>query len=184
MPYLVAAVALTGALGLLNLILLLAVIRRLREMTSRDAQTRRPREEMLRPVGSQLEAFTVTDVDGVRLTSAAAADRLLVGFFAPGCTPCHEQIPAFRRLAAAGGRDSALAVVVGTPGEKADAVAGELSPAARVVIEGMGGSLTTTFGVSGFPTFYVIDADRRVRSAELNIARIDAALPAPVTGSA
>lgn len=93
-------------------------------------------------------------------------------------------MPAFRRLAEASGRDGALAVVVGAPGEKADAVSRELSPSARVVIEGMGGPLATTFGVSGFPTFYMIDAERRVRAAELNIETIGAAMPAPVTGSA
>ena len=97
MPALVAAVVLLGAVCLLNLLLLFAVLRRLREQTAELAR--------LAAIGP----FGKSGYDVGKLIGKAwpAADvPALVGFFAPGCEPCHLEAPTFAAAAAGGERRS------------------------------------------------------------------------------
>jgi thiol-disulfide isomerase/thioredoxin len=160
--YVVAAIAVTNVLTLLNLLLLFGVIRRLREQ--RDTSPAGPPVPRALPVGAQIEAFSTTDTDGRPLLRDELPHGAVIGFFSPGCTPCEALLPKFVAYAErlSGGRQSALAVVVGTPEEAAGYV-GRLSPAARVVVEDVtGGVVKGAFGVTGYPTVFQLDGDGRL----------------------
>jgi hypothetical protein len=157
---LLAAVLLLTALSLLNLVLLLGVVRRLREHESRLAAAElagmagEGPAELIAPVGSRVAEFSARTVDGRSLDKEALATPALVGFFSPGCDSCHERLPDFRR-AAADNAGRALAVVV-RDGADVDPLVGELERVASVVVEDPDGPLTSAFGVRGFPVFALV----------------------------
>ena len=164
MPYLIAALVIVSALCVLNLLLTYGVIRRLREhgeLLARGAQNSVP-ELVARP-GSAVGAFRATTVDGAELTADDLVPGALVGFFSPHCRACGEQLPKFLDVSAAhpGGRERALAVVVGA-GEDAAAQAAALSAGARVVVAPPGAGIEEAFGVKGYPAFALLGEHRVV----------------------
>lgn len=162
MPALTAAVVLVGAVCLLDLVLTLAVIRRLREHTTLLASRPAMPEPSLVGVGETV-AFEATTATGEHVTSTADAGTTLVGVFSPECSACHERLPDFTRYAAgqSGGRERSLAVIVGTE-EAATAQRGSLEPVARVVVEAPGGPVSSALKVQAFPTFVLLDASGTV----------------------
>jgi thiol-disulfide isomerase/thioredoxin len=174
--YVVAALVFTCLLTLLNLLLLLGVVRRLR---AQDGRTDRPaggstRLEPLPPVGTLIEDVAAVDVAGIPVRRA---DLDLVGFFSPGCEPCDALLPQFIGYAAGlpGGRDDVLAVVVGVPGEVAEAVA-RLSAVARVVVEEPpAGPLAGAFRVTGYPAVFRLDGTGRVLGSGASLDRLPVA---------
>ncbi|MFB7499269.1 TlpA disulfide reductase family protein [Streptomyces sp. NPDC056161] len=154
MIYLIAAVAFAGTLGALNLVLLLGVIRRLREHTDLLAQgATGGRELPVIAVGERVGAATAVTEGGAEISTARLADGTVVAFFAPDCGPCREKVPAFAQFArrVPGGRDRVLAVVVDTVGDGSlfvDALGG----VAQVVVETPDGPLSDAFQVRAFPT--------------------------------
>ncbi|WP_167530745.1 TlpA family protein disulfide reductase [Microbispora hainanensis] len=163
----VATMVLIGMLSALNLLLSVGVIRRLREHSAELATLRSggtapnggpfPLGEVALPDGSPIGEFTAVTVDGEPVTLGTFGVRPLVGFFSPGCTPCEEQLPAFVEFATGrpGGRDTRLAVVVGT-GEEAAKTVERLNPVATVVVESDDGPVQKAFGVTGFPAFILV----------------------------
>lgn len=157
MPYLIAALVLVGALCLLDLVLTLAVVRRLREHTellSRD----RPAPPPSVPVGTRAGDFEVPDVEGRKLSRADLPGTTLIGFFSPDCSACEERLPEFVEYAT---RRSAVlartvAVIVGTE-EAAERQRDLLVPVARVVIEPPHGPAGSAFGVRAFPTLLLLE---------------------------
>ncbi len=142
MTALTAAVVLVGALGVLNLLLTFGVVRRLRA----DAGNTAPPARFEPPMASVGTSVGQSGPDWHGET--------LVGFFAPGCAPCEEQIPEF--VAHAPRWQRALAVVFDPAGEGAEHVR-ELGRVARVVIEGdTGDALQKAFQVKGFPSFCLV----------------------------
>ena len=117
MPYLAATVALVGLLAVVNLLLTIGVVRRLREQTTElaDLRSRAPMRDAATtlPVGAVVAPFEAVTIDRRAVTLASFGERPLVGFFSPGCKPCAERLPGFVRHAAErpGGRDGVLAVV-------------------------------------------------------------------------
>lgn len=166
MAILVAVVVLVGVLCLLNLLLTLGVIRRLRELAERaDSSSDAP--ALL--VGQQVPEFTATTTAGEPVSHRSFSDDTLVAFLMPNCGPCREQLPELVKLAGgwAGGRDRVLAVIVGEPGAAATYVE-TLAPVARIVVEdSQQSSIVTAFAVSGFPLFGVVDGTGRVLSSAL-----------------
>jgi thiol-disulfide isomerase/thioredoxin len=162
MSVLAAAVALTAAICLLNLLLTFGVVRRLREHDLRLAEGG-PGRLRLAP-GSPIGPFAATATDGQPVSSAVLAPRTLVGFFSPTCPPCLEQLPLFIDFAAAlpGGPEQVLAVVSG-PAQDARPLAGRLEPVARVVLEESGGELAEAFAATAFPSMFVTDDEGRIR---------------------
>lgn len=141
MTALTAAVVLVGALGVLNLLLTFGVVRRLRADTGMTAQPR-------------FEAPMASVGTSVRGGGVDWSGEALVGFFAPGCAPCEEQVPEFVEHAPRWER--AVAVVFDPAGEGAEHVR-ELGRVARVVIESdTGDALQKAFQVKGFPGFCVV----------------------------
>lgn len=160
MPYLAAAVALVGALCLLNLLLALGIIRRLREHTAQlaiRAQGHGPGKVML-PAGASVGDFAVTTTDGEPLSAELLSGTTLIGFFAHGCDPCHELMPQFITYAAgfAGGRNQVLAVVIGEATDATEML-DALAPVARTVREDPQGPVAKAFGVSAYPALALLD---------------------------
>jgi AhpC/TSA family len=154
MPYLVAAVVLIGLLCVLNLLLTVGLIRRLRAQGVEQGPYGGP-PTVLRP-GSEIGEFTTTTTDGEPVSHEDLSG--LVGFFSAGCEPCHELAPRFARHAAAAPRQDVLAVVTGDDPE----LVAILAPAARVVTEDDGGAVTGAFQNAWTPALYLIDAEHRV----------------------
>jgi thiol-disulfide isomerase/thioredoxin len=143
----------------LNLVLLLAVVRRLDQL-SRDLTGDRTavEEDPLPTPGTAVGGFATVTLDGEPLSRADLSGRTLVGFFSTGCAVCEVLAPRFRSFAAAfpGGRERVLAIVAGVRGEAAEP-AGLLREAARVVAEPFGGPVAAAFGVTAFPIFFLVE---------------------------
>lgn len=184
MSLLSVAVALVGALGALNLLLVLAVVRRLREH-GEELTVLRAGAVGLDPsahLGRPLPRFEAVAADGRLLDdSALRGRRSLVGFFAVGCEPCHEQAPAFAAAAAAG--DPVLAVVVGAsspanPADPAGDLPALLAGVDHLVLEGMTDGLADRFGIQSFPTLLEYAPDATVTAAAITVAGLARPVPA------
>ncbi|MEO3775223.1 TlpA disulfide reductase family protein [Micromonospora sp. B9E7] len=175
MPFVVAAVALLGALCMVNLLLTFGVLRRLREQTaelnrlSGVLPPEMPAPEEL--VGTPVPAFAATAIDGTPVTRDSLVGRpRLVGFFSAGCAPCHEQAPLFAKWLAEQGGDASTAVAVITDsGPEAVELATSLTDTATVVVEPDAFSVSQAFGVRGFPTFLRVDADGVIAGADATV---------------
>jgi hypothetical protein len=156
---LLGAVVVLAVLSLVNLLLILGVVRRLRDYDARLAGGGLDGPALMRvEVGARVPDVTTQAVDGqaVRLP---AGEPALVGFFSPECDACHERLDDFRRAVAAH-RGPAVAVVVRDGGDVAALSAGLTG--VSVVVEDLGGPVTAAFGVQAFPMFVHLDADGRV----------------------
>ena len=162
----IGAAVLAIVLALLNIVLLLAVVRRLSEHETRIAALSGggagPPElpQIVAPVGHRVGEFIAASVDG---RPVERVGPLLVGFFSPSCDSCHERVPAFRS-AAGQHAGSALAVVV-RDGKDPDPLVADLDGAATVVVEEPDGPLAAAFAVRGFPAFALLGADGTVRAS-------------------
>ncbi|MBO3741491.1 TlpA family protein disulfide reductase [Actinoplanes flavus] len=162
MGYLYALVAVLSAISVLNLLLTLGIIRRLR---SRPMNQPVDYPGVL-PAGTVLEDFAARDLRGRPVSRDELSGRTLVGFFSPGCSSCLDRLPDFVAVSAAFGRERSWAVLLGDV-----ASAGEylpsLEPVARVVPQDPDGPLISAFSVSAFPTFFVVDATGRILASGL-----------------
>ena len=170
MPYLTAAVVLIGALGVVNLALMIAVVKRLARSEA-DGVVADAGARPVLPPGERPEPFSVSSREGELFEPAGGAGRL-VGFFTPHCNLCHDRMPKFLQYARAAGLEpgQVFAVLVGSPGETAE-LAAQLSPVASVVDEpDGGGSVYEAFGVRGLPAMYLLDADGVILSSGTDLA--------------
>jgi peroxiredoxin len=166
MPFLTAIVALVGAVCLLDLVLTLGVMRRLREhadLLARSSAADGPARDPMLAAGEVAAPFHAVDTTGEPVTRDALTGRTLVGFFTPDCDACTERMPGFLAEAAAfpGGRAQVLAVVA-AGAEDASAYRDRLAGVARVVVEPHRTGVAKALGVRGFPTFCVLDGTGRV----------------------
>jgi len=161
MAALTSAVVLVGILCVLDLLLTIGVIKKLREYGP-TGPTGAPGKGMtpLRP-GEELPAFTAVAEDGALVSPSSLPDGSLIAFLSPNCAPCRTKLPELVAYAAAapGGRDRTLAVVVGEP-EECERFVRELSPVARVVVEPKGGPVCAALRVDAFPATLRIHTDR------------------------
>jgi len=177
-PYLIAAVVLVSALGTLNLLLTLAVIRRLREHTellaTRGVTVAEGPDIIV--VGQRPGDFTATTIDGRTVQRQHLTGETLVGFFSTGCPACVEALPRFVNWAAgfAGGRSQVLAVVTADD-PTGDGLPGRLAGVARVVVESPEGTVATAFAAKGSPAWCLLDADGTVRDSGTGLRRIPVA---------
>jgi hypothetical protein len=155
-----AAVVVLAVLCVVNLMVTLAALRRLREYGqgpvsagSHSAEYVAGPETLL---GNTVPEFQATAVTGEVLTRASFVGRLrLLGFFSASCAPCHEQARAF-----AGHHDPARVAVVQTFGAKqadANEMLGLLAAVPALVVEGRPHGLADTLGVSSFPSILRTD---------------------------
>ncbi|MEV1174765.1 TlpA disulfide reductase family protein [Nonomuraea sp. NPDC049784] len=165
MALLTASVVTIAILCAFNLVLVLALAKRVRDLATLVAQARNTgnvRDGFL-AVGETVGDFTARTVDGRELTRDALTAGAVVGFFSTSCGACREKIPAFveqaRELRGQG--RLALAVVVTGPDDPASYVE-PLEQAAHVVVEGHDGLVGSAFKVGAFPAFCVIGDHARV----------------------
>lgn len=174
MWYLSVAVIVAIVLGLLNLVLLLGVIRRLREHTELlgDKQSTLP-ESMLEP-GSIPGEFVATDLRGRTHTRADLPPMTLVAFLSPACDLCEAQIPDLldRARDMPGGAEHVWVVVVGK-GSETEPYAARFADVATVFVEPGTGPLPLAFGVKGFPAFGLLDERGILAANSFGIARLD-----------
>ncbi|MEV4112454.1 hypothetical protein [Nonomuraea sp. NPDC049695] len=182
MPYLIAVVALVGALCLVDLVLTLGVVRRLREHTKLLDGLYEAVDLMGGPLGGgrQLSPgdvvgdFEATTVDGTRLTRELLPDGTVVAFLSPDCSGCHEKLPAFASWAAGQDRSRVLAVVDNRSGDPAEMVT-TLQPVAQVIVDS---AVSDAFGVQSFPTFLQVATDGKLLAVAPEISRLPAGSPA------
>jgi hypothetical protein len=186
MNYLAVAVIGAGALSVVNLWLTVAMARRLREhgqQLARQVPQRVPRQSAGLPPGTPVPEFSVTTISGAVVSAADLhGERSLIGFFMPGCTPCHDQVPAFIAFARnlLGGPGHALAIVStgGRPTATVpehDPIIDELAKADEVQV-GTGPSAKATaaaLAVTGYPSFILLGADGRVEDGAHSVAGLD-----------
>ncbi|MFI6689996.1 TlpA family protein disulfide reductase [Streptomyces sp. NPDC050485] len=159
MSFLIPAVALVGALCVLDLVLTLGVVKRLREHTEMLASNSAVDTYTIN-VGEQVGEFTASSVDGEEVTHQLRQDDTLVAFFSPTCGPCRDKLPKFVDHVERGGitRDRVLVTVVGDAEESRGFIE-QLRPIARVVCERSDGELTAAFKVKAFPTVLKVSPD-------------------------
>lgn len=175
MAILSAAVALVGALCVLDLLLTFGVIRRLREHAELLGGTSASDPVIigLAP-GERVAAFSAVTLDGAVVT--AASEVRAAGFFAAGCSACPAQVGPFTEYLAnhAVGTDDGLAVVVASRDEL-PAYVDRLRAAGRVCVVDADSELLKAFKVTGFPAFCVLDEAGAVLATSYDASR----LPAP-----
>lgn len=179
MTYVNAAIAVLFLLALLNLLLTLGIIRRLREYAEvMSTTTTRGPSDLLLAAGDVPGEFSALTIDGETVSLSSLNDGSVVAFLAPHCHPCTEMVPALvERLAGlAGGRPAALTVVLGDQEESAELVA-RLQPVARVVVEPRRGPVANAFRVRSSPVLYMLGAQGRVTAAGHHLGQ----LPLPTT---
>ncbi|MEV6520641.1 hypothetical protein AB0M43_01700 [Longispora sp. NPDC051575] len=152
-----AAVLVLAAIVLLNLVLTLAVIRRLR-----DGATAGPAAP---GVGDVVPDFAATMTDGATLTHRdLLTGPATVVFALPGCAPCT------RTLAALPGAEPTFVFVMGEPGDpETGAVLAKVPFFARAGVTPMDGPVGRAFGVALFPTTLRI-ADGVIRDVDNGVA--------------
>lgn len=162
----VAATVTLAMVTLLNLLLTLGVVRRLRGLTPGGAHpTDEPGPVMLAD-GELVGSFTATATTGEVVDRARLSGLTLVGFFSPGCSACKDKLPDFiqRATAMAGGRERVIATITSREGVGEGMVAA-LEPVAQVVVEQQENPIFVAFDVRGFPAYCLIDADGRVQAS-------------------
>lgn len=180
MTLLSVAVALVAVLCLLDLVLTLGVVRRLRDHSSRLSlmQSGLGAEETLGKPGEAVEPFTALSAADEPVSLTDLAEPTLVGFFSPNCPACEERLPGFVSYASTfpGGRRKTLAIIAGeTGGLRYRSALDEV--AANVVIERELGPVQKAFGTSGYPAFYVV-VDGVIAQAAHNVDDLPAPQPA------
>lgn len=179
MPYLVAAVVLVGLLCAADLLLTMAVVRRLREHTRQLAELPAggaPPE--LLPVGSPLPTFAGQSVDGDAVDSETAQPAL-VAFLSTTCRSCAEQLPELVRFLREGdvARGRSIVVVAGTDSADGEHLVDELRPVATVIREPRHGPVCHAFSTEIFPSFYLV-ADGVVTANTISVAGLVDPVPA------
>jgi hypothetical protein len=158
-----AGLVFLGALSLAELLLILLIARKVRQLDDRCASgPALPAAGAGRPwleAGTQIPPFRAqtTSSEPVGLEQLLGQESL-VGFFSPGCRPCREQLPA-------------LAIVVGPAGQ-ADEYLSILDGVVPVVREEQGGPVTTAFAARAFPGVFLLDPGGKVVASGASVARV------------
>lgn len=165
------AVVVLAVLCLLDLVLTLGVVRRLRDHNMRLQALQGTEMDgfaLPRP-GDGISQFSAVAVSGETVTNDDLAEPTLIAFFTPDCPSCEEKLPGFLDYSRefAGGRTRVFGVVASESGGLHYRTA--LSEVATVVSERERGTLQKAFNVTAFPSFLVV-VDGTVAQATFDIA--------------
>ncbi|MEV6393531.1 TlpA disulfide reductase family protein [Streptomyces sp. NPDC051907] len=176
MAYLTAVVTLFGLLSIVNLMLTLGVVRRLRTQRhgSSPAAKGDPFQGSGLSVGETVGRFSVSDTEGRPLTRDSLHEGMLVAFLSPGCLPCEELLPSVVELSRVAGPGQVLvAVVLDEDGEaRPDAFVAALSPVATVAVTRLEGELTRAFAIEGMPTGVRMGPEGRIAASGRALLRV------------
>jgi hypothetical protein len=153
---LIALVALLALLAAANLLLTLALARRLAEVERRAARGHEPRRPQ---IGAEVAQFSVATADGGKLTDAQLrTGRTLLVFSMADCGPCAALADELRHTELPAGLDL---VVLLAAGEDDQALGAAKYPAsARVGFLPPDGSVADRFEVDAFPTVVLVEEGR------------------------
>lgn len=175
---LIAAVVLVGVLCLVDLVLTIGVVRRLREHTQLLANHGGPKASI--GTGAEVGEFHTLETDGTALDRSAFDGPTIVGFFSTTCRPCREKLPDFVEFARhiPGGRSRVLAVVVGDV--DTEPFTSRLTPVARLVVEpDPSAPVCRAFAVAAFPSVLMVEPDGE-GTPVVRDEQVDLSLPAGV----
>lgn len=164
MPILIAAVIVVGVLCVLDLLLTMGVIRRLKEHSAMlaDRAPGSPGPPVIGLVkGEAPGAFSADTLDGTRVDNSTGLR--LIAFFSARCSICPERVPPLLDYLAAHqiSRADALAIVVGDR-EAPPPYTESLAEFAQVCVEPEDGPTAKAFSVAGYPAFCLLGADGMV----------------------
>jgi thiol-disulfide isomerase/thioredoxin len=158
--YLIATLA-VGLVCLLDLVLTVGVVRRLRDHAGHLERLLAAGQGGATPLlvpGTTVPAFDGVTVDGEAISFESFGDKALVGFFSPGCAPCESLVDEFAEHAMRfGGRDHVLAVLTAAPNQDTSKYLGQFAGIAHVVVEGPDGAVGTAFRTNSYPSVYLLD---------------------------
>jgi hypothetical protein len=156
MTPLAVAVIIVGILCLLNLLLTLGVLRRLREHAALLSRTPIDDPEPGLAIGEQPAAFAAVTTAGRAVTGPAGLR--VVAFFSSSCSVCPGKVAPFAQYVRSRQLDpeSVLAVV---DAGGAESYLAQLAPVTRICVEPHGGAISAAFAVTGFPAFFLLDPD-------------------------
>jgi hypothetical protein len=156
MTPLAAAVIIVGFLCLLNLLLILGMLRRLREHAALLVRNTAADPEPGLASGEQPAPFAAVTVAGHAVTGPAGLR--VVAFFSSSCSVCPGTVGPFARYVRSRrlGWESVLAVV---DADGADSYLDGLAPVAQICVEPYGGAISAAFAITGFPAFFLLDSD-------------------------
>lgn len=172
---------LVGAIGLLNLLLLVGVLARLKDHTAtiEELAGGRDSHEGVAKPGTTIGEFDAIAVDGSVIGRHDLERGDVVAFFSPTCGPCIERVPQFATYASQLARTGAtvVAVVVGDPGQAREMIE-TLTPGALVVTAARPDPIVTAFEASGYPAIYLVGADHTVAASGHTMGVLPALVPA------
>ena len=166
MGVLVAAVVVLTALTLFNLVLTMALVRRLRRLEDPGRGGTFPEfpdlEEV--PAGRPVPDFTATTRDGVEISAKERlGDRAVYAFFDTSCGTCKKQLQPLVDFA----RRAGLA--------DADAYTSVLEGHATIVMQSLGDEVGLAFSPGGIPAVILADADGVVVRSGVEVRSVAAA---------
>ncbi|GAB3933756.1 hypothetical protein GCM10029976_041740 [Kribbella albertanoniae] len=172
MVILTVAVVLVAALALLNLVINLGLVKRLRvhaDHLTKLVNNQGPGRDVAGvPIGTPIASFTATTVDGLEVSPAG---DMLLGFFSTTCSTCAESLPGFLTYAEPLGRERVIAIAAGYEPALTE-LTEKLSKVAQVVIEAEDGPVARAVGVSATPTLVILDDNLRVVSSGYQAAQL------------
>lgn len=177
MAALTVALIVVGLLSLFNLLLMLGVIRRIREYGAQLAASAGQGLHGPPPVsdlvpGQSPAEFSVRIDEGRELSGPAGLR--VVAFFSPLCSVCPERVPPFIDYVSnhAIARDYVLAVIEHNEGLAAPAYVDKLAAVAQVCSGPDGDTVTQAFKMQGNPAFAVLNSDGVLVAAGYDPARL------------
>lgn len=170
MSYLIAAVAILAVVSVLNLLISLAIVQRIRrgDMGGRLLPRSGP------PIGSKLPEFRTTAVDGATITptTLVQGQPVVLAFLATSCQACLPSVPHLLAFVEEHGIEAARAFVIVNGDEdqnKAGQIVQAVGGAATVILESTSGPTASAFSVTHFPTFVFIGSDGMVERTQLGL---------------
>ncbi|MFE1166436.1 hypothetical protein [Nocardiopsis sp. NPDC058789] len=166
MDNITGAVVLIGVVSVLNLVLTLAVIRRLRETSQdvRSASASGPATLDELPAGTPIPSFRATTPEGKEVTSDEhLGQQTVYAFFDTSCTMCKSRLtPLVERARHNGLTPEQVVVVIGDADGRADEYTTLLDDGVTVIVEEPFGPVAQEFPLQGVPTFILADESGRV----------------------
>ena len=162
MYVLTAVVVFFAGVTLLNLVLTVGLVRRMRTTGGGHEHPEGVTQRGLQP-GESAPALGLEDVTGERGT--------LLAFFSTDCSACPRHLPRF--LEAVRGYRGSVAAVLSGRAEKYEFYESELADGVRLAYERgettMGsGPLISAFGIKSWPAFFLLDPDGKVTAVGLD----------------